>query len=437
MEVSTGYTVGAYSFLIAIVASYVYLRVIKVNGPRARQPTQLPPVETKAEPKKKKARADGNKNLNKKDKVTAAKTEEQQPQWLSNIANEKEAPVDDREFAKQLTSLKEGKKFDRRNGEAAANRHKSVKQSRAAQVADFDAARTGSATTGSSTTEEKASVSAPSAPSSSTGADGSAEPTPDASPIIAPADTTGVADMLAPTPTGPGVLRLVDTQEDKPKATNSKPNEVKETKKQRQNRRKAEELKAAREAAEVERKKLEEVQRRTARVAEGRPARDGTQSTMVFGKQAWNSDNSSKSAMTPSSSFEILDTDSIDNDEAAPVSTPAPAPVAAAPKTKSLKVDDSWMSELPSEEEQMKMAKADAEWSTVTTKASRKSKKDAPAQDASAPAAASAPVEPVALATPKASSESRPSKALKPTGSFAALSTPTDAADEEEVEWDV
>jgi hypothetical protein len=445
MEISTGYTVGAYSLIVAVVASYVYLRVIKPNS-RVRQPVarSLPaPVSEKAEPKKKKKPA--KKDDKKEDKPKEAKAKETKPAEtktpekaaespkevkdakkdkkkkkntpkeapkeaaraaapevdLAGVADEDETPVDDHEFARQLSSLKEGTKFERRSAaDVAANRAKSVKQSRAAKDAAFGAAA------------KDAEDSSPSA---------SAEHTPDASPELAPADSTGVADMLEPTPAGPSVLRLVDTEEDKPKNA-PKPKEVKETKKQRQNKRKNEELKAARAEAEVERKQLEEVQRRTARIAEGRPARDGSQFMAANppAASAWSaggaiSSAATPSAMTPSSSYELLDT-----------AGDAPKPAA------SRKIDDSWMSELPSEEEQIKMAKADAEWSTVKTKASKKTRKDespAPAasSEAATPAAAAA-----SLPTPEASFE-RPAPA-KASGSFAALSAPED---EQEIEWDV
>lgn len=83
-----------------------------------------------------------------------------------------------------------------------------------------------------------------------------------------------VSDMLEPAPAGPSAIRI--TGEEKPKKQAIKKEEpAKETKKQRQNRRKVEERKAVREEDEKERKALEEKQRRAAREARGEPAKNG------------------------------------------------------------------------------------------------------------------------------------------------------------------
>lgn len=85
---------------------------------------------------------------------------------------------------------------------------------------------------------------------------------------------TNVSDMLEVSTAGPSVLRLTgEAKSQKAKVRAASPE--KETKKQRQNRKKVEEKKVAREQDEQERKVLQENQRRTAREARGEPAKNG------------------------------------------------------------------------------------------------------------------------------------------------------------------
>lgn len=443
--VSTTYTIAAWVLLIGL-ATTAYLAKQHKNAklnlkgqPLLRSQPQQQPVEPRpaakakkqrAEPKKdkkekekEKPKAEKEKPKVEKEKPKAEKEKpkvEEAPQRISNdTENAKETAIDDHEFARQLTSMKTGKKFDRR-GDDSSSRQKSVKQSRAARVTDFDAEakNANTAQTTSVPSEEKvSSVSGVSTPPSSAGADGNDSPS--TSPLIAPADTTGVADMLEPAPAGPSILRLVNTEE-KPKQTPKTKAEIKESKKARQNRKKAQEAKELREAEEVERKQKLEAQRRLARVSEGRPAQDGSKFMASL--------NGNKPvAPAATESVQLLDTF-----EKAPAPAQVKAPAPAAPKdTGSLHANSNWLSSLPSEEEQMEMVKEDAEWSTVKTKSSRKSaKKDA--QEAPAPLVETA-VDAPAAGTKAPAPVTKPK--IKATGSFAALSTNDDEAVEEE--WDV
>ncbi|KAI9874113.1 MAG: hypothetical protein M1830_010181, partial [Pleopsidium flavum] len=90
-----------------------------------------------------------------------------------------------------------------------------------------------------------------------------------------------ISDMLEAPVDGPSVLRLTDpTQPARQRQPQQQKGfQVQETKKQRQNRQKNEEKRLAREQAEKERRVLLEKQLRTAREAEGRPAKDGMASS--------------------------------------------------------------------------------------------------------------------------------------------------------------
>jgi hypothetical protein len=123
----------------------------------------------------------------------------------------------------------------------------------------------------------------PSTTSSTTGADADDDLSPVASPSVGPKSVGGVyedaglSDMLEAPKSGPSVLRL--TEPTHPARTQKPKQQVfqtQETKKQRQNRKKNEARKAELEEAEKERRVLLENQRRTAREAEGRPAKNGT-----------------------------------------------------------------------------------------------------------------------------------------------------------------
>ncbi|KAI0159513.1 hypothetical protein GGR57DRAFT_426859 [Xylariaceae sp. FL1272] len=393
MDIAKNYslttTIGGWAFLI-LAGGVIYYRLQSKN----RRPQII-----KHAPRQSESAASGDS----KKKAEKAAKPKPKPQTPSTNTSQPVAPAIDydaeqeeasekkaaREFAKQMQKAVTGTKVNTKKSDE--KRQKSVKQSKA---------------------QEKVEEAVPdklSAPSSTTG-DADDDLSPQVSPAFAAADNQGgVADMLEPVASGPSVLRLTDTDSaKKPQQRQAKALQPVETKKQRQNRKKAEAAKAAREEEEKDRKVLMEQQRRTARVAEGRAAKDG--SAFTAAQSAWNN-----KPTNGSTSVQLLDT----MEPPRSVKPAAAAPAAPA---------DAYVN-LPSEEEQLEMIRAEDSWSEVKTKKKGKKKET------------SAPV-PTA-STPVASSTKPVNGAKKPvltssSSSFAAL-TSEDIADEEEVEqeWDV
>lgn len=363
--------------------------------------------------------------------------------------------VDNREFAKQLASIKQGTSF---NGPKKSDekKQKSVKQSRAQEKDTVVASKKMPAPKAA----EKVS-----APSSTTGADGDDDQSSIASPEVTAADAGDVSDMLErPNSTGPSVLRLTETD----KATTKKAKAAEkaaDTKKQRQNKAKVEAAKIAREEAEADRKVKLEAQRRLARISEGRAAKDGSSFTNAAQPKssAWTAVNGANgvngtSSSTPASNGDFLPVQPLDtfgatngnqtstqDEPKASNTNTSTAPVAA--KT------NNWVSSLPSEEEQMTLLQDDDNWNTVESKKSRKKSKVTSDNDNSSVTSSVTKPQQVVPVTSKpvmigASKTRRPS-ATKPSNarpisifaqqsSFAALSN-DDHHDgpQEEQEWDV
>jgi len=334
-----------------------------------------------------------------------------------------EDEINNKEFARQLSSVKQGKQFVAKAGNDQ-KKQKSVKQSRA-QVHAFD-------------DENRASP-----PSSTAGIDADDDQSPVPSPQVAAADAGAVDDMLeAPAP-GPSSLRILpsETQQPKKAKKEKKPAEPALTKKQRQNRKKAEAAKAANDEAEQERKKLMEAQRRLARVSEGRPAKDGSQFVAsVNGGSAWNAGKPNGQPAAATAAAPLLDT----FDAPAPAAPSAPVSQGISASVASVK-SDTWVS-VPSEEEQLELLKSETEadeWNTVKSTKSKKGKK-------TSQATVSDKEEKVATKSSHSSKSAEPvQKAQAPLtngkpaiantyGSFSALSTQgPDDEEEEEQEWDV
>lgn len=341
--------------------------------------------------------------------------------------------VDNREFARQLASIKEGTTLNAPK-KSDEKRQKSVKQSRA-QVID-------------QVPHEKKVISVP---SSNTGADDADDDESSAaSPEVKAVDASGVGDMLEPKASGPSVLRLTDTDKAKPKKEKkAKVPEKVETKKQRQNRLKAEAAKAEREEIEKQRKVDMEAQRRQARIAEGRAAKDGSTFVAAQAKPSVWTGNGANASASPSSnatsgdsvSVQPLDTFDAGSHTDVSVSKNTPAPKSAAPAKN--KATESWMTSLPSEEEQMEILRGEDAWNTVTKKTSKK-KKGATAESPidSEPTVIQFP----SAAKPQATSNgtgtgtgpitTKQAKPISQQSSFAALS-PNDEPEVEEMEWDV
>ncbi|ELR09345.1 hypothetical protein VC83_02738 [Pseudogymnoascus destructans] len=255
-----------------------------------------------------------------------------QPSTTSNDDDDDE--IDNREFARQLSNAKAGTVIGSKP--QAGARQKSVKQSRAQAAASnsFDD-NTASAT------------------SSNAGADADD----DLSPALNARSSNnlgGVGDMLEPASQGPSVLRItspVNPQPKKDKKAAKAPEPV-ETKKQRQNRKKREAEKLALAASETDRKVLLESQRRTAREAEGRAAKDGSLYTnSAAAASIWKADQAVAETKPANGQVELLDT-----------YEPATKPAATKPKAKGS--DD--YATLPSEEEQLRLIEEDSAWNTVT-----------------------------------------------------------------------
>ncbi|KAJ4295878.1 hypothetical protein N0V88_004580 [Collariella sp. IMI 366227] len=333
--------------------------------------------------------------------------------------------VDNREFARQLASLKQGTNLNAPK-KSDEKRQKSVKQSRAQVI------------------EAKADDTKLSAPSSTAGVDADDDESSTPSPEIKAADVAGISDMLEPKAAGPSVLRLTDTDKVKAKKQKAaKEAEKVETKKQRQNRQKAEAAKAFREETEKQRKVDMEAQRRQARVAEGRAAKDGSAFMAAQAqKSAWTSNGANGSPSSePTNGGSVQPLDTFDTGSYTDVSVPKiTTPAKSNPA-------DSWISTLPSEEEQLEMIRGEEAWSTVTKKVGKK-KKDAtaespidsepaavqPPQPAAKPRTASIDAAPIIAIPTVAGKTAKPAFSQK--SSFAALST-EDVEDEEEQEWDV
>ncbi|KFH40626.1 hypothetical protein ACRE_086680 [Hapsidospora chrysogenum ATCC 11550] len=381
-----------------------------------------PQAEPRKEDRKKKQRVESFASEEKARPKAPAKATEPGPFLTNTDGNDvPDDGVDNREFAKQLSKAKQGTQFNASSDMGKKKKEKSVKQSRANKI--------------SAPVEEKAAV--PPASSSGDSADVDDDRSPARSPVAEATDAAGVADMLEPAAAAPSVLRLTDTEpKDKKKKKTAKDPEPVETKKQRQNRKKAEAARAAREESEKERRALEEKQRRAARIAEGRAAKDGSQFTAAAAAKnsAWNqgapNGGLSQGPQDPGTNGvePLLDT------------FEEPAAKAAQPKPSGpMKAESGWAASLPSEEEQLEMLKNESdEWSTVKTKASKRLAKKASSTasgDESPVQAAPEPKKP-AGAAPAANTGSK-ANAPQSFGSFSALTSKDEPAEEVEEEWDV
>ena len=293
-------------------------------------------------------------------------------------AREKE--LDDHAFAKQMLELKAGQDLKQSGRGGARPGNVASRANHASMPRDLDL----------------------SAASSTTGADADDDLSPAHSPALVATTAqddryvsgADVSDMLdAPALSAP-VLRITHSTAygTSPASTkqSAKTAPVPETKKQRQNRRKADENKAARELAEVERRALLEKQLRTAREAEGRPAKNGlggmTTSTTSSSPPAkpfpWNTTSDVAAANQQTNSHQnVLDRqpllETFDQNQSR---SPEPQPGAEHPgrvqaNSTGTSIDSAgtrtssiWDREIPSEEDQMRMLQemeGGAGWNTV------------------------------------------------------------------------
>lgn len=177
-----------------------------------------------------------------------------------------------------------------------------------------------------------------------------------------------VSDMLSSKPAAATVMSIKPAEKQtkvtkpQPQKTESAP----ETKKQRQNRKKNEEAKAAREEEEKQRQALLEKQRRTAREARGEPAKNGLSQANPPSSNPWTTVSSSRGgAVQPPAAptSQLLDTF-----DAGSTASLSDAPTNGTAQTAASFKD------LPTEEEQVKMAMDETAWETVAKggKAKRK-----------------------------------------------------------------
>ncbi|KAI4134030.1 MAG: hypothetical protein LQ347_001870 [Umbilicaria vellea] len=286
-----------------------------------------------------------------------------------------EDKTDIKAFAKHLSDLKTGTALKPPAGSGESKRTK--KQGKAEDVA-LAPSSSGVGATASGLGSQNISTN-----SSTTGADADDDLSPSTSPAfgatrshVGPGD---VSDMLEAPASGPSVLRL--TAPTQPQRVSQprppKPVEFPETKKQRQHKKKNEEQKAAREQAEKERRVLLEKQLRTAREAEGRPAKNGLGLSKPPSNSAWSEPATEKIAASESPAITngtpLLDT----FDETSKQSTRDAGGASA---------KASWAEDLPSEEEQLRILNemnGNSEWNTVGK--GRKKKARAPATNGDVP----------------------------------------------------
>lgn len=220
----------------------------------------------------------------------------------------------------------------------------------------------------------------------------------------------GIDDMLEPAAPGPSSLRITATQEKpaKEKMNKGTKKEVVENKKQRQNRKKVEEKKLAREADEQERKAREEKQRRTARESRGEPAKNGIPIAPAPATNAWAQQNAARGAHAPAAdnagnNVQLLDTlDTESNSSSNQGASTAATSVVADAAPSRWREDDEFVKALEESERE-------SGWSEVKT--SKKPKKKTQAESTGDITPVPAPVANV-KAAPKVNKKPNSSKPL-------------------------
>ncbi|KAL8759632.1 MAG: hypothetical protein Q9184_003557 [Pyrenodesmia sp. 2 TL-2023] len=275
-------------------------------------------------------------------------------------ADDGEDEMDNREFAKQMSGLKTGSSTAKKD----ISRSQTKKQGKQAELPLNSFNALASNTNGASNPNMKDFSNA----SSTTGADADDDLSPVASPSFGAQHQTAtsgdISDMLEAPSKGPSVLRLTEVEEPKRQSRPQKIAQETETKKQRQNRRKNEEKKLARDQTEKERRVLLEKQLRVAREAEGRPAKNGVAAPVA--SNAWSKPSASitapQQASSPMPNGQLLDT----FDESATV-----VPNGRSHDSQNMPASDikTWHKEVPTEEEQMRLLSemdGSGGWNTVS-----------------------------------------------------------------------
>ena len=322
-----------------------------------------------------KKRKSGNKGPSQLAQITATNEESNTTVEVPSEGYEDDG-MDNKEFAKQLSSLKSGISLQKpvKNSEVKKGR-KSGKQNES-----LSHPPNGKATmpVGGASSHEMSTA------SSTTGADADDDLSPTRSSVFGATEDIkhagDVADMLEAPAKGPSVLRLTQPAQPQPERQPKGKQVIPEpeTKKQRQNRQKNEEKKAAREEAEKQRRVLMEKQRRMAREAEGRPAKNGLGLSKPPTSSAWTKPAEgaapvvAPAATASGSHLPLLDT----FDE----------PVKTTPKTEvngTTATQKTLNNDMPSEEEQLRMLGEmdDNGWNTVEKGGKSKKRKNFPPSD--------------------------------------------------------
>lgn len=361
-------TIVGWAAILAVGGAYYW-----VNGQRkqknlrsvnTKQPNKA--TEPRKDTKSKKAKKDGGlssggdqdvKQDKKKKAKQPAKPAVEEPVVASSPSKtvDRDEKKDDLEFARQLSNAKKGVVDTPKS--QTASRQKSVKQTRAQEKPVVDVSEDGTA------------------PSSTTGADADDDQSPINSPELAATTATNgdVSDMLEKPSGDPSVLRVTAPTNPAPAKKAKQQNfEVQETKKQKQNRKKAEEAKAIREAEEKERKVKLEAHRRSVREAEGRAAKDGSvfMASQAPATSKWTAapavQATNDSATPASKKLELLDTYEPSNGH---VDTKPVEQV----KSESKLADE--LANIP-EDEQLRLAKEESNnnWEEVKSSYNRKKK---------------------------------------------------------------
>lgn len=308
---------------------------------------------------------------------------------VANDVDRDDEDINNKEFARQLSSAKAGTLMPAKSQDGA--RQRSIKQNRAQEKPTVVETSSENGTTGADADDDRSSLNSPEL---------------GATTMTSPVANGDVSDMLEARAPGPSVLRVTSpttpavSKKAKPAATY----EVAETKKQRQNRKKAEANKQAREEQEKERKVLLEKQRRTAREAEGRAAKDG--STFMASKapstSAWPTPVTTETDVNGNTTIEAAKVDFLDT------YTPKSSAPHETTQSESELAGSDWqkVAESISEEEQVRRALEDSDsWKTVG-KEKRSKKKAQPTQS----------TPPIKLESNDESSDYAPPPLIAPTG---------------------
>lgn len=282
--------------------------------------------------------------------------------------------INNAEFARQFSSTQVG--TDLKKSAGPAEKQRSRKQGKHNKFVSEDT--NGSALMPS----EAANPQQPSAASSTTGADADDDLSPANSPELGATSTTrssgmDVSDMLEAPMKGPSVLNITAPTNPQPTRQPKQQKAVQEleTKKQRQNRKKKEEQRALREEDEKERRILLEKQLRTAREAEGRPAKNGLGISNASASNAWkksaNINGGAKAPLPSVNQTEAPLLDTFDDSQSSGNGATSLSALAndggSSPQAPSTSTFTS-NTDLPSEEEQLRLISemdSDNTWNTV------------------------------------------------------------------------